>query len=60
MVEINNQLKVDEDAESTEDLGLFENYGTFPVWMLKAIQLMTPGFLLTKNSSQDNDDKSEF
>lgn len=31
-----------------EELGLFDSYGSFPVWMLKIIGLVTPSFLINK------------
>ncbi len=36
--------------------GLFEYFGSFPVWMLKIIQLLTPDFLINK-PKQDNPPK---
>ena len=35
------------DAEGAEP-GILESYGSFPVWMLRLIQLITPSFLITK------------
>lgn len=31
-----------------QELGLFDSYGSFPVWMLKLIDLATPDFLNRK------------
>lgn len=31
-----------------EDPGILESYGTFPVWMLKTIHILTPDFLIRK------------
>lgn len=31
-----------------EDPGVLESYGSFPVWMLKAIHTVTPDFLIRK------------
>ena len=31
-----------------QDPGILESYGSFPVWMLKLIQLITPSFLISK------------
>ena len=31
-----------------EDPGLMESIGTFPVWMLKIIDVITPDFLIKK------------
>ena len=33
---------------SKEDPGLMESIGTFPVWMLKIIDVITPDFLIKK------------
>ena len=46
------------ESESAEEPGLLETYGTFPVWMLKAIQLITPSFLIVQNPPKDEDTKS--
>ncbi|MCH7501061.1 MAG: hypothetical protein E2O42_06470 [Nitrospina sp.] len=35
--------------------GLLESYGSFPVWMLKLIQLMTPSFLISKTPPKKKD-----
>jgi len=32
----------------TEGPGIMENYGSFPMWLLKIIQLITPDFLISK------------
>lgn|GEM_PF-538489 len=32
----------------TEEPGLLDSYGSFPVWMLKIIALATPDFLIRK------------
>jgi len=42
-----------EDPKKTPDgeggeLGILESYGSFPVWMLRLIQLITPSFLVSK------------
>jgi len=34
---------------STEEPGLLDSFGTFPVWMLKIIQLITPSSLISKS-----------
>jgi hypothetical protein len=34
---------------SAEEPGLLDSFGTFPVWMLKIIQLITPNSLISKN-----------
>ena len=33
---------------SKEDPGLMESIGSFPVWMLKIIDVITPDFLIKK------------
>ena len=33
------------EATRVEDLGLTESYGSFPVWMLKIIDVLTPEIL---------------
>ncbi len=45
MVEIPNPK---ESAKTPEDPGLLESHGSFPVWLLKLIHLITPGFLISK------------
>ena len=35
------------EAEGGEP-GILESYGSFPVWMLRLIQLVTPSFLISK------------
>jgi len=30
---------------------LWESYGSFPVWLLKLISALTPGFLITKSQA---------
>ena len=42
------------EPESTE-LGILENYGTFPVWMLRMIQMVTPDFLISKTPPKKKD-----
>ncbi len=31
-----------------KELGLFEYIGSFPVWMIRMIQALTPDFLISK------------
>ncbi len=45
MVEIPNPK---ESAKTPEDPGLLESHGSFPVWLLKIIHLITPKFLISK------------
>ncbi|PIQ96193.1 MAG: hypothetical protein COV67_10775 [Nitrospinae bacterium CG11_big_fil_rev_8_21_14_0_20_56_8] len=33
---------------SGDEPGIMENYGTFPLWLLKGIDAVTPDFLRTK------------
>ena len=58
MGEEENQPDTKIDNESSEEPGLLETYGTFPVWMLKAIQLVTPSFLIAQNPPKDENKKS--
>ncbi|PIR01312.1 MAG: hypothetical protein COV66_02525 [Nitrospinae bacterium CG11_big_fil_rev_8_21_14_0_20_45_15] len=37
-----------EGEEIKKELGIMDSYGSFPVWMLKGIQLITPDILITK------------
>ena len=42
-----------EDPKKTQETeggepGILESYGSFPVWMLRLIQLVTPSFLISK------------
>ena len=39
----------------TEVPGIMENYGSFPVWMLRLIQLLTPSFLISKTPPKKKD-----
>ncbi len=41
-------LNPKENTGIQEDPGLLESHGSFPVWMLKLIHLITPGFLISK------------
>jgi len=36
-------------SSSKKDPALMESIGTFPVWMLKIIDLITPDFLIKKS-----------
>ena len=35
--------------------GILESYGSFPVWMLRLIQLVTPRFLISKTPPKKKD-----
>ncbi|CAI2717339.1 hypothetical protein [Nitrospina watsonii] len=35
-----------------EDPGMMESYGSFPVWMLKGIQMLTPDILVQKSPTK--------
>jgi hypothetical protein len=35
--------------------GILESYGSFPVWMLRLIQLITPSFLVSKTPPKKKD-----
>jgi len=34
------------EEQSKEELGILDSYGSFPVWMLKGIELITPDILI--------------
>ena len=34
--------------QHVEDPGLTESFGSFPVWILRVIQMITPDFLISK------------
>jgi len=40
--------KAQDTASEAGEPGLMESYGSFPVWLLKIIQLVTPSFLISK------------
>ncbi len=42
------------ESEGTEP-GILESYGSFPVWMLRLIQLITPSFLISKTPPKKKD-----
>ena len=35
--------------------GILESYGSFPVWLLRLIQLITPSFLISKTPPKKKD-----
>jgi hypothetical protein len=39
---------------SREDPGIMESIGSFPVWMLKIIDIITPDFLIKKAPPRKN------
>ncbi len=41
-------------ALKKEDPGLFESIGSFPVWLLRLIDLLTPDFLIKKVPPRKN------
>ncbi len=45
--EIKANEHLPEKMEAPEEPSLLESYGSFPVWMLKAIDLVTPDFLVS-------------
>ena len=45
------EIKLETDQK--EVLGLLETYGTFPIWMLKAIQAVTPDFLMEQSQAPE-------
>ncbi|QPJ63873.1 MAG: hypothetical protein G3M78_04825 [Candidatus Nitrohelix vancouverensis] len=40
--------KVKPEDVKPEDMGMLDSYGSFPIWLLKGIQLVTPEFLISK------------
>jgi len=42
------------ESEGTEP-GILDHYGSFPVWMLRLIQLITPSFLISKTPPKKKD-----
>ena len=42
------------EAEGGEP-GILESYGSFPVWLLRLIQLITPSFLISKTPPKKKD-----
>ncbi|VAX17439.1 hypothetical protein MNBD_NITROSPINAE03-954 [hydrothermal vent metagenome] len=49
MNEENNPLKkAATPVQKSKELGLFEYMGTFPVWMVRMIQALTPDSLIDK------------
>jgi hypothetical protein len=42
-------LKKTEFQTQKEEPALWESYGSFPVWILKLIHALTPGFLISKS-----------
>jgi hypothetical protein len=45
----NDTADVPDAPKQKEEPGLMESYGSFPVWSLKLIAALTPGFLITKS-----------
>ncbi|MEO2043216.1 MAG: hypothetical protein ABGX43_01325 [Nitrospinaceae bacterium] len=41
--------KKNETQSPKKEPGLWESYGSFPVWSLKLINAVTPDFLITKS-----------
>lgn len=41
--------KKTETQSPKEEPALLESYGSFPVWLLKLISAVTPGFLISKS-----------
>ncbi len=37
-------------SHSSQEPGLLESIGSFPVWLLKIIDIITPGFLIRESS----------
>ena len=52
------RLETNKDHGKTPDAegpGILESYGSFPVWMLRLIQLVTPSFLVSKTPPKKKD-----
>jgi hypothetical protein len=43
-----------QEGREAQEPGLFESIGSFPVWLLKLIQIVTPDFLISKNPPKKN------
>ncbi len=39
-----------QNSPSSQEPGLLESIGSFPVWLLKIIDILTPGFLIRESS----------
>ena len=48
MRETDKERKSSGSPEQKEEPGLMESYGSFPVWSLKLIDVITPEFLISK------------
>ena len=48
-VKLEEKEQTQSTPASAEEPGLLDSFGTFPVWMLKIIQLITPNSLISKN-----------
>ena len=48
MAESPESQKNETPAPESAEPGILESYGSFPMWMLKIIQLVTPDFLISK------------
>lgn len=42
-------------VKKNEDPGILESYGSFPVWLLRLIQLITPSSLISKTPPKKKD-----
>ena len=47
--------KVPAPEAGGEEPGIMDSYGSFPVWMLRLIQLITPSFLISKTPPKKKD-----
>ena len=43
-----------QQAPAKEDPGLLESIGSFPVWLLRIIDILTPDFLIKKAPPRKN------
>ena len=55
MAESPETKKIPGKVPEVEDPGILESYGSFPVWMLRLIQLVTPSFLISKTPPKKKD-----
>jgi|SaaInlStandDraft_7_1057024.scaffolds.fasta_scaffold432383_1 hypothetical protein len=48
-VRLDKKKQSESTKVSAEEPGILDSFGSFPVWMLKIIQLITPNSLISKN-----------
>ena len=52
MGDVDKEKNSSDLSAQKEEPGLMESYGSFPVWSLKLIDAITPGFLISKEPVQ--------